>query len=63
MAWEPAWRGAGETQWGRKTASWSATRREAECQEGWECWGARALTPPGRGGLEEAAGAGGLGRG
>lgn len=63
VAWEPAWRGEGETQSGRKTEVGSAIHHEAECQEGWECLVERAPTRPGPGGLEEAAGAGGSGRG
>lgn len=63
VAWEPAWRGEGETQSGKKTAGWSAIHHEVECQEGWEYWGGRAPTPLGPGGLEEAAEAGGSGRG
>lgn len=63
VAWELAWRGEEETQSGRKTVGGSAVHREAECQEGWEFWGGRAPTRPGHVGLEEAAGAGGSGRG
>lgn len=62
VAWVPAWRGEGEIQSGT-TAGWTVNRHEAECQEGWECWGEKAPTPPGLGGLEEAAGVGGSGRG
>lgn len=51
------------TRSGGKTAGWSVIHREAECQEGWECWEGRAPTPPVLGGLVEAVGVGGLGRG
>lgn len=63
VALELAWRDEGETRSGRKTAGWRVGHREAECQEGWECWVGRVLTPPEPGGLEEAAGAGGSGHG
>lgn len=65
VAWELAWWGEGETQSGGETAGGSAIHHGAECREAWEWWAERAapMTRSGPGGLEEAAGAGGSGRG
>lgn len=59
MVWGPALRGEAEIRTGSKTAGWTAAHRWAEYREEWDCWGERTPPPPGRGGLEEAAGAGG----
>lgn len=59
-ALERAW-GVAVTQWGRTRSSWSATCRESECPEGWECWGVTVPALPVPGGPQAAAEAGGSG--